>query len=82
MTKVMEYIKKSYNSTTKNSTIQKWALDWNRHFSKADTRMANNCVKRYSASFTIVETQIELREMSPHTCEDGCDRKKDNNTHC
>lgn len=71
----MEYIKKS--STAKNNAILKWAKDCNRHCSKEDTRMANNCVRRCSVSLVIVEVQTSLGEIAPHIHEGGCDRKTD-----
>ena len=73
----MGYIKKSYNLTTKNSEIHKWAKDWNWHFSKEDTRIANNHVKTCSVSLAIVEAQTNLSEIAPHIREGGCDRKTD-----
>ena len=36
-----EYIKNSYNSTTKNNPIKMWAKYLNRHFSAEDIHMSN-----------------------------------------
>jgi hypothetical protein len=57
----LEYIKSSFNSTTKGPTTQleKWANGLNRYLSKEEIQVAKKQIERCSTSFIIRKMQIK-----------------------
>lgn len=49
------------NSQNSNNSTWKWSKDLNRPFTKEDIRMANEHVRKYSASLAIRQMPIEIK---------------------
>ena len=67
-------INKQFNTREVNNPIQKWAKEYNRHFSKEDIQMANTHEKILNSTLYQRNANQSHNEVPSHTSQNGCYR--------